>query len=149
MNGYHDNPEATEACTTDDGFLTCGDIVTVDDEGYVSIVDRKKDVIVTGGINVYPREIEDVLLTHPSIGDAAVTGLGSQQWGEEIAAWVVARPGQRVDPQALAAHCRQVLAGFKIPRHWHVVDALPRNAAGKILKRQLRQTEPSHGAGAA
>jgi long-chain acyl-CoA synthetase len=141
MNGYHDNPEATAACTTDDGFLTCGDIVTVDDEGYVSIVDRKKDVIVTGGINVYPREIEDVLLSHPSIGDVAVAGVASEQWGEEIAAWVVARPGERIDPATLDTHCRQVLAGFKIPRHWHVVDALPRNAAGKILKRQLRQTD--------
>jgi acyl-CoA synthetase (AMP-forming)/AMP-acid ligase II len=139
MNGYHDNPEATAACTTDDGFLSCGDIVTMDEDRYVYVVDRTKDVIVTGGVNVYPREIEDVLLAHPSIGDAAVTGVASQQWGEEIAAWVVALPGQRIDPAAVEAHCRQSLAGFKIPRHWHVVDALPRNAAGKILKRQLRQ----------
>jgi acyl-CoA synthetase (AMP-forming)/AMP-acid ligase II len=139
MNGYHDNPEATADCTTDDGFLTCGDIVTVDDEGYVSIVDRKKDMIVTGGVNIYPREIEDVLLEHPSIGDAAVTGVGSERWGEEIAAWVVARPGQQIDAEALDAHCRRTLAGFKVPRHWQVVDALPRNAAGKVLKRQLRE----------
>jgi long-chain acyl-CoA synthetase len=139
MNGYHDNPEATAACTTDDGFLSCGDIVTVDEEGYVYVVDRKKDVIVTGGVNVYPREIEDVLLSHPSIGDAAVTAVMSELWGEEIAAWVVALPGHRIDPAAVEAHCRQSLAGFKIPRHWRVVDALPRNAAGKILKRQLRQ----------
>ncbi len=141
MNGYHDNPEATAACTTDDGFLTCGDIVTADEEGYVLIVDRKKDVIVTGGVNVYPREIEDVLLSHPSIGDVAVAGVESEHWGEEIGAWVVPRPGERIDPATLDAHCRQVLAGFKIPRRWHVVDALPRNAAGKILKRQLRPTD--------
>jgi acyl-CoA synthetase (AMP-forming)/AMP-acid ligase II len=139
MNGYHDNPEATAACTTDDGFLSCGDIVRVDDDGYVYVVDRKKDMIVTGGVNVYPREIEDVLLSHPSIGDAAVTGVMSEQWGEEIAAWMVALPGQRIDPAAVEAHCRQSLAGFKIPRHWNIVDALPRNAAGKILKRELRQ----------
>ncbi len=141
MNGYHDNPAATAECTTDDGFLTCGDIVTVDDEGYVYVVDRKKDTIVTGGINVYPREVEDVLVVHPAVGEAAVTGVVSQRWGEEIAAWVVARPGQRVDLAALEAHCRQRLAGFKVPRRWHVVDGLPRNAAGKVLKRHLRQAD--------
>jgi acyl-CoA synthetase (AMP-forming)/AMP-acid ligase II len=139
MNGYHDNPAATAACTTDDGFLTCGDIVTVDDEGYVYIVDRKKDMIVTGGVNVYPREVEDILETHPDVGDVAVTGVASEQWGEEIAAWLVARAGQRIDLATIEEHCRRRLAGFKVPRRWFVVDALPRNAAGKILKRELRE----------
>jgi acyl-CoA synthetase (AMP-forming)/AMP-acid ligase II len=139
MNGYHENPEATAACTTDDGFLSCGDIVTVDDEGYLYVVDRKKDMIVTGGVNVYPREIEEVLVAHPAVADAAVTGAASEQWGEEIAAWVVALPGRQIRTEDLDAYCRTRLAGFKVPRQWHVLDALPRNAAGKVLKRKLRQ----------
>jgi acyl-CoA synthetase (AMP-forming)/AMP-acid ligase II len=139
MNGYHDNPAATAACTTKDGFLTCGDIVTLDDEGYVYIVDRKKDMIVTGGVNVYPREVEEILESYPDIGDVAVTGVVSEQWGEEIAAWLVGRAGQRIDLAAVEEHCRRRLAGFKVPRRWFVVDALPRNAAGKILKRELRE----------
>ncbi|WP_190814496.1 class I adenylate-forming enzyme family protein [Saccharopolyspora pogona] len=146
MNGYHRNPDATAACTTDDGYLSCGDIVTVDEEGYVYVVDRKKDMIVTGGVNVYPREVEDVLRTHPAVADVAVTGVASQRWGEEIAAWFVALPGQQIRPEDLAAHCRQRLAGFKVPRRWHVVDALPRNAAGKVLKRSLRQQASGAGA---
>ena len=74
MNGYHDDPEATAACTTDDGFVTCGDIVVRDDEGYVHIVDRKKDLIISGGVNIYPREVEEVLATHEAVADAAVVG---------------------------------------------------------------------------
>jgi acyl-CoA synthetase (AMP-forming)/AMP-acid ligase II len=138
MNGYHDNPTATAACTTDDGFLSSGDIVVRDDEGYVHVVDRKTDMIITGGVNVYPREIEDVLLAHPAVADAAVVGDASQQWGESIAAWVVARPGHAIDVADLEAHCRRRLAGFKVPRRWTEVAALPRNAAGKVLKRELR-----------
>jgi long-chain acyl-CoA synthetase len=142
MNGYHDNPEATAACTTEDGFLTCGDIVTCDDEGYISVVDRKKDMIVTGGVNVYPREIEDVLIALPGVAEVAVTGIASEQWGEEIAAWVVALPGAELSSASLEAHCRTRLAGFKVPRHWRFLSALPRNAAGKILKRDLREKAP-------
>ncbi len=144
MNGYHDDVEATRACTTDDGFLTCGDVVIRDDEGYVHIVDRKKDLIISGGLNVYPREIEDVLVEHPAVLDAAVVGSPSTTWGEEVAAYVVLRApsddgslddASRAD---LEAHCRDRLAGYKIPRHWAALDALPRNAGGKVLKRELR-----------
>ena len=95
MRGYLKNPEATAACTTDDGFLSCGDIVHIDDEGYFYIVGRKSDMIVSGGINVYPREIEDVLATHPSVVEAAVVGLPSAQWGEEVTAYVVPRRRRR------------------------------------------------------
>lgn len=144
MNGYHDDPDATAACTTADGFLTCGDVVVRDEEGYIHIVDRKKDLIISGGVNVYPREIEDVLIEHPSVLDAAVVGTPSSTWGEEVAAYVVLRDrpsdGALDDScrTELEAHCRDRLAGYKIPRHWAALDALPRNAGGKVLKRELR-----------
>ncbi|GAA4368047.1 class I adenylate-forming enzyme family protein [Nocardioides caricicola] len=142
MNGYHDDPEATAACTTDDGFLTCGDVVVRDEDGYVHIVDRKKDLIISGGVNVYPREVEDVLATHAAVAESAVVGVPSETWGEEVAAYVVLRGGVSVSPEEIAAeleaHCRTGLAGFKVPRRWTVTDTLPRNAAGKILKRELR-----------
>jgi long-chain acyl-CoA synthetase len=144
MNGYHEDPDATAACTTDDGFLTCGDVVVRDEEGYIHIVDRKKDLIISGGVNVYPREIEDVLIQHPAVLDAAVVGTPSSTWGEEVAAYVVLRrqeQGRELDDACraeLEAHCRDRLAGYKIPRHWAALDALPRNAGGKVLKRELR-----------
>jgi long-chain acyl-CoA synthetase len=145
MNGYHDDPEATAACTTADGFVTCGDIVVRDDEGYVHIVDRKKDLIISGGVNVYPREIEDVLATHAAVAESAVVGLSSETWGEEVAAYVVLRAGATATEAELEAHCRTALAGYKVPRRWTVTDALPRNASGKVLKRELRdQAVPTH-----
>jgi long-chain acyl-CoA synthetase len=138
MRGYFKNPEATAACTTDDGFVTCGDLVDVDDEGFISVVGRKSDVIVSGGVNVHPREVEDVIAAHPSVLETAVTGLPSEQWGEEVAAFVVLSPGaEHLDVKALEAHCRTSLAGYKIPRHWTVIAQLPRNAAGKVVKREL------------
>jgi acyl-CoA synthetase (AMP-forming)/AMP-acid ligase II len=138
MNGYHDDPQATAACTTADGFVTCGDIVIRDDEGYVHIVDRKKDLIISGGVNVYPREIEDVLATHAAVAESAVVGLASETWGEEVAAYVVLRAGATATDAELEAHCRTALAGYKVPRRWTVTDVLPRNASGKVLKRELR-----------
>lgn len=139
MNGYLDDPDATAACTTDDGFLTCGDVVHVDEEGFFYVVDRVKDLIITGGVNVYPREVEEVLATHPGVADCAVVAGPSEQWGEEVVAFIVARPGAPApDDATLAAHCRTALAGFKVPKRYVGVDALPRNAAGKVLKRDLR-----------
>ncbi|MFC5816667.1 class I adenylate-forming enzyme family protein [Nonomuraea harbinensis] len=142
MNGYHDDPAATAACTTEDGFLTCGDIVVRDEEGYVHVVDRKKDMIISGGLNVYPREIEDVLATHGAVAEAAVVGSPSERWGEEVMAYVVLRRGVEAAPESLfpelEAHCRTGLAGYKVPRRWQVVTELPRNAAGKIVKRDLK-----------
>src|SRR6478752_1367574 len=128
MNGYHDDPEATAACTTEDGFLTCGDVVIRDDEGYIHIVDRKKDLIISGGVNVYPREVEDVLATHPGVVESAVVGLPSETWGEEVAAFVVLKD-EAVTEADLEAHCRTALAGYKVPRQWAMTPALPRNAA--------------------
>ncbi|MFG1943680.1 class I adenylate-forming enzyme family protein [Nonomuraea sp. NPDC048826] len=142
MNGYHDDPAATAECITEDGFLTCGDIVVRDEEGFVHVVDRKKDMIISGGLNIYPREIEDVLATHGAVAEAAVVGTPSEQWGEEVMAYVVLRRGAEAPAEALfpelEAHCRAGLAGYKIPRRWQVIDELPRNAGGKVVKRDLK-----------
>ncbi|HET8970736.1 MAG TPA: AMP-binding protein [Candidatus Nanopelagicales bacterium] len=138
MNGYLDDPAATAECTTDDGFLTSGDVVTVDEEGYIRIVDRKKDLIISGGVNVYPRDVEEAVLTHPAVREVAVVGAPHETWGEQVVAYVVTVPGADLDQPALDAHLRPLLSAYKIPRAVTVVEALPRNAAGKILKRDLR-----------
>ncbi|HVL90791.1 MAG TPA: AMP-binding protein [Actinomycetota bacterium] len=138
MNGYLKDDEATLACTTPDGFLSSGDVAREDEDGFLYIVDRTKDMIISGGTNVYPREVEDVLITHPEVRDVAVAGLPDETWGEQVAAFVVVAPGSNAGDKELDAHCRASLAGFKIPRRYVFLDALPRNAAGKILKRELR-----------
>jgi long-chain acyl-CoA synthetase len=142
MNGYLDDPEATAACTTPDGFLSSGDVARIDEDNFLYIVDRKKDLIITGGSNVYPREVEDVLLKHPAVRDVAVVGMPSETWGEQVTAFVVAADAT---PDDLDRHCRDALAGYKIPRAYEFVDALPRNAAGKILKRELRDRDRDSG----
>jgi long-chain acyl-CoA synthetase len=137
MTGYLDDPESTVGCTTEDGFVTAGDVVIRDEEGYVYIVDRKKDLIVTGGVNVFPREIEEVIATFPSVHEVAVVGLPDEKWGESITAVVVPRPGQDIDVSALEAHVGPRLASYKMPRRWEVSSSLPRNASGKIVKRDV------------
>jgi acyl-CoA synthetase (AMP-forming)/AMP-acid ligase II len=137
MNGYLDDPEATAACTTDDGWLTSGDIARRDEDGYLYIVDRVKDLIISGGSNVYPREVEEVLATHRSVREVAVIGLPDERWGEVVTACVVA--DGELDDAELDAHARRSLAGFKVPKRYVEVEALPRNAAMKILKRELRE----------
>lgn len=139
MNGYLKDDEATEACTTKDGFLTSGDVVRIDEDNFIYIVDRKKDMIISGGVNIYPREVEDILITHPSVRDVAVVGLPSETWGEQVSAFVVVDPKTPVDSEELDRHCRAGLASFKVPRGYEFVETLPRNAAGKILKRELRE----------
>ena len=138
MNGYWDDPAATAACTTEDGFVTCGDVAIRDSDGYLYIVDRKKDVIITGGTNVYPREVENALVSHPAVRDVAVVGAPDPTWGERIVAVVVCQPGAELSLEAIDAHLRPLLAGFKIPRQLLIVPELPRNAGGKVLKRELR-----------
>lgn len=137
MNGYLENPEATAECTTADGYVTCGDIAVRDEQGFITIVDRKKDLIISGGTNVYPREIEEVLAAHPDVVESAVVGEPDEQWGETVVCHVVMRPGVDLDPVALETHCRSALAGYKIPRRWYATPALPRNAGGKVVKRDL------------
>lgn len=139
MKGYLHDEEATREATNAEGFVTVGDIAVRDEEGFISIVDRKKDMIIAGGVNIFPREIEEVVAKHNDVGDVAVIGVPDETYGERIAAFVVARKGGgTVDTDSLEAHVRASVAKYKVPREWHVVDALPRNAGGKVLKRDIR-----------
>jgi acyl-CoA synthetase (AMP-forming)/AMP-acid ligase II len=138
MGGYWGKPDATAAAITPDGWLRSGDGGHMDADGYVYVTDRIKDMIISGGENIYPAEIERVLAEHPSVGDVAVIGVPDQRWGEVPKAVVVAAPGASVEPEALLAYCREHLAGFKCPKSVDVVDELPRNPTGKVLKKDLR-----------
>ena len=126
MIGYLNDDAATRECSTDDGYVSAGDVATIDEDGYVYILDRTKDMIISGGVNVSPREIEEVLIGNPHVVDVAVIGEKSAQWGEQVTAFIVAVGGQDIDTAALQEYCRQSLAGFKIPRVWRVVNEIPR-----------------------
>jgi acyl-CoA synthetase (AMP-forming)/AMP-acid ligase II len=138
MRGYLDEPEQT-AETIRDGWLHTGDIGVMDERGYVRVTDRLKDMFIVGGFNAYPAEIENVLLQHPSISQVAVVGVPEDRLGEVGVAFVVPRPGERVDAEALIDWSRDRMANYKMPRRVEVVDALPVNASGKVLKFELRQ----------
>ncbi len=138
MKGYWRLPEETERALRGGWFHT-GDLGYQDEDGYIYIVDRKKDMIITGGENVYPREIEEVLYTHPAVLEAAVIGVPSPRWGEAVKALVVCRPGASTTEADIVAFCRERLAHFKTPASVDFVAALPRNPSGKVLKRRLRE----------
>jgi acyl-CoA synthetase (AMP-forming)/AMP-acid ligase II len=138
MSGYFNMPEAT-AAALEGGWLHTGDLATLDDEGFIYIVDRKKDMIIVGGENVYPREVERVLLGHPGVADAAVLGVPHPVWGEEVLALVVRRGGSGVEAREVIQHCRSGLARFKCPTKVEFRPEIPRNAAGKVVKRALRE----------
>jgi len=139
MTGYHDDPDATGQ-TIVDGWLHTGDLGYMDDDGFYYIVDRIKDMIIRGGFNVYPREVEEVLYRHPAIREAAVLGRPDERLGEEIVAVVVLKPDAgEVPAERIIEFCRTSLAGYKCPREVRFVDRLPRNASGKVLKRELRR----------
>ncbi|MEW2357601.1 FadD3 family acyl-CoA ligase [Spirillospora sp. NPDC029432] len=137
MRGYLDDPAATAEAIDADGWLRTGDVGVLDGRGHLAVTDRLKDMFVVGGFNAYPAEIEGVLVTHPAVADAAVVGVPDGRLGEVGAAYLVVR--SPVEPAGLAAWLRERLANFKVPRYFHVVDALPRNAGGKVLKRELRK----------
>ena len=137
FSGYLDDDAATKEASTEDGFVSAGDIAVRDDEGYIYIVDRIRDMILSGGVNVYPREVEEVLYAHPGVQEVAVVGAPDETWGERVVAVVVPR-GDRPEESVLIEFCRERLAGFKVPKQVIFNDALPRNAAGKILKREIR-----------
>jgi len=139
--GYWNDAEATRAALRD-GWLATGDVGVRDAQGFYSILDRKKDLIITGGENVASREVEDVLHLHPAVREAAVIGVPDPRWGESICAVVAPRPGTRPTADELIAHVREHLAGYKKPRHVAFVVALPRNAGGKVLKAELRKSLP-------
>ena len=130
-------PDATAEAFRD-GWFHSGDLARQDDEGYFYIVDRLKDMILTGGENVYSREVEDVLYAHPAVAEAAVVGEPDETWGERVVAVIQPVAGERPDADDVIAFCAERLAGFKRPRRVICLDELPRNAAGKILKRDLR-----------
>ena len=137
MKGYFRRPEAT-AETIRDGWLHTGDVGTCDEDGYFYIVDRTKDMIIRGGFNVYPREVEEALVEHPDVSLAAVIGIPSERHGEEIKAFIVPAPGAEPSPDQLIAWSKERLAAYKYPREIELRDSLPMNATGKILKRELR-----------
>jgi len=139
MKCYYKNPDAT-AETLREGWLHTGDLATIDEEGYISLVDRKKDMIITGGENVYSTEVEQVLHQHPGVLEAAVIGVWHPVWGETVTAVVCHKPGATVTGEELKAFCANRLADYKIPRIYKFIKFLPRNASGKVLKRVLRET---------
>jgi long-chain acyl-CoA synthetase len=137
MKGYHRRPEAT-AEVLRDGWFRTGDIARRDEDGYYYIIDRSKDMIIRGGFNVYPREIEEVLMTHPDVSLAAVVGVPHDTHGEEVKAYVIPVRGATISEDALVAWARENLANYKYPRIVEFRDELPMTATGKILKRELR-----------
>jgi len=137
MKGYHNNPEATAAAITD-GWLHTGDLGYRDADGFLYVVDRIKDLIIRGGFNVYPREVEEVLYGHPAVAEAAVVGRPDERLGEEIVAVLALKPGASFDTAELIAYCRERLADYKCPREVRLLDVLPKSATGKLLKRELR-----------
>ena len=140
MRGYWNRPEAT-AETIIDGWLHTGDIGRVDEDGYFFIVDRKKELIIRGGYNVYPREIEEVLHEHPAVAEVAVIGIPHPELGEEVGAAVALKPGASATPDELRAFARDRVAAYKYPRRVWLVDALPKGPTGKILRREVREPE--------
>jgi acyl-CoA synthetase (AMP-forming)/AMP-acid ligase II len=138
MKGYWRDPEAT-AQTLRDGWLHTGDLAYEDPDGYVHLVDRAKDMIISGGNNVYAREVEDAILTHPRVAEAAVVGVPDDYWGEAVIAFVVPKEAETLAPDDVIEHCRRRLASYKKPKSVFFVSELPKNAYGKVLKRELRQ----------
>ncbi|MEL7369932.1 MAG: AMP-binding protein [Myxococcota bacterium] len=139
MLGYWNNEEATRGAIDAARWMHTGDLATMDEMGYVKIVGRIKDMIIRGGENIYPREIEEFLYAHPAIEDVQVIGVPSTKYGEEVMAWVKVKEGAQVDEQALDAYCRGQIATFKIPKYWRVVDDFPMTVTGKIQKYKMRE----------
>ena len=137
MKGYWNKPEATAEAVSADGWFRTGDIGRVDEDGYFYIVDRKKDLIIRGGFNIYPREIEEVLYEHPGIAEAAVIGMPHPELGEEVGAAVVLKPGATATPDELRAFVKARVAAYKYPRVVWLLDELPKGPTGKILKRAI------------
>ena len=145
MKGYWNNPEATAAALAD-GWLHTGDVGMLDADGFLSLTDRSRDVIISGGTNIYPREVEEVLARHPAVLEVAVVGAPSAEWGEDVAAFVVLRAGMAADPAALEAWCLAEIASFKKPKRYVFCAELPKNSYGKVLKTELRATFGDAGA---
>ena len=139
MHGYWDDPAKTAEAIDAEGWMHTGDLATMDAEGYVNIVGRIKDLVIRGGENIYPREIEEFLYRHPAIQDVQVVGVPDVKYGEELCAWVIVKPGQTLDEDAVRAFCKGQIAHYKVPRHIRFVDAFPMTVTGKIQKFKIRE----------
>jgi long-chain acyl-CoA synthetase len=139
MKAYLNNPEDTQSAFWGDGWFRSEDVGRLDGDGYLTIVDRIKDMIITGGENVYPREVEEILYTKQEIEGCAVVGLPDKEWGERVTAFITPRPGQKIVPEELKAFLKSRLSSFKVPKEYIVVDELPKSPAGKVLKRELKK----------
>ncbi|MDD0858895.1 AMP-binding protein [Arthrobacter alpinus] len=139
MLGYWNNPDQS-AQALRGGWLHTGDLGYVDAQGFVYVVDRLKDMIITGGENVYCAEVENALSKHPAVASSAVIGVPDEKYGERVHAVVVLVPGRKASAEELAAHCKEHIAGYKVPRSFEFPEALPMSGAGKILKRELRES---------
>ena len=139
MQGYWEDPQRTAEAIDAQGWMHTGDLATMDEGGYVNIVGRMKDMVIRGGENVYPREIEEFLYRHPAIQDVQVVGLPDTKFGEELCAWIIAKPGQAVDEDSVRAFCKGQIAHYKVPRYMRFVDAFPMTVTGKIQKFRIRE----------
>jgi acyl-CoA synthetase (AMP-forming)/AMP-acid ligase II len=139
MVGYLNKPDATAEVITEDGWFRTGDMGKVDDDGFVYVEDRLKDMIISGGENIYSPEIERVLAEHPAVMEVAIIGVPDDRWGESVKAVVALKPGSEATEEELIGWCREHLAGYKCPKSVDILEALPRNPTGKILKRDLRK----------
>ena len=137
MKGYWNMPEATAEAIDPEGWFSSGDMATVDEDGYFKIVDRKKEMILRGGYNVYPREIEEVLYEIPAVAEAAVMGIPHDDLGEEIVAVVSFKEGESATPDEIQAYAKDQVAAYKYPRHIVILDELPKGPTGKLLKREI------------
>jgi fatty-acyl-CoA synthase len=139
MKGYFDNPAATSEAIDAEGWLHTGDLGSADERGYCRIEGRLKEMIIRGGENIYPREVEQALHGHPAVADVAVVGVPDEHWGEQAAAFILRAPGHAATEGELAAYCRARLAAHKVPRHWVFTAAFPLTASGKVQKFVLRE----------
>ena len=137
MQGYWGRPDATEEVISGDGWLRTGDMATIDENGYLRIVDRKKDMIIVSGFNVYPNEIEDVVALHPGVLEVGAVGVPDEKSGE-VPKIVVVKKDPDLTSEALIEHCREQLTGYKVPRHVEFREELPKTNVGKVLRRELR-----------
>jgi fatty-acyl-CoA synthase len=138
MIGYWNLPDATTKTLTSDGWVYTGDAGYLDEDGYLFIHDRVKDMIISGGENVYPAEVESAIYGHPAVLEVAVIGVPDDKWGEAVKAVCVPKPGTTIDPDDVISWARERIAGFKAPKTIDIIEALPRNASGKILRKDLR-----------
>jgi fatty-acyl-CoA synthase len=139
MRGYWNDPERTAEAIDAQRWMHTGDLATMDEDGYVRVVGRIKDMVIRGGENIYPREIEEFLYTHPQIGDVQVIGVPDERYGEELMAWIVPRPGAALTAEDVREFCRDRIARYKIPRYVKFVDSFPMTVTGKVQKFKMRE----------